>query len=139
VSETMCCPLGYAGDGDGPTCYKRTFPVARKDYTCAECRETILKGTKHEADSGLWDGAFDTVRTCLSCAEIRNHFLCGGSGYEIGQLWEDLENNFFPDMKAGGPCLDGLSPEAKYRLFEERLKWVFENPPSSVALPPSKT
>lgn len=36
----------------------------------------------------------------------------------------DLEENFFPDMKAGGPCMEGLSPAAKARLFDRRMKWL---------------
>jgi hypothetical protein len=140
MSEGMtCCPLSSVDDGDGQIeCYSRTHPVARKNYQCAECYEPIPKGSKHEADSGLWDGEFSTTRTCLSCAEIRDHFACG-NGYLIGRLWEDLEENFFPDMQAGGPCLDGLSPAAKGRMFEARLEWVFahdEYEPCDRARPP---
>jgi hypothetical protein len=55
-------------------------------------------------------------------------------------LWEELEINFFPGMKAGGPGLDGLSPEGKSKLFEERTRWIFESDeyqPEGFALPPN--
>jgi hypothetical protein len=56
--------------------------------------------------------------------EIRTHFACG-NGWIIGELWNDLEENFFPDMKAGGQCMHGLSPEAKRRLIDARMEWYF--------------
>lgn len=119
----MCCPLSGDGD-DGPEFYTQTKKKARKEHRCVECRETIEKGTKYEHVSGKWDGRTDTFRTCLSCVEIRDHFACNGFIY--GQVWNDLEENFFPNMKAGGPCMEGLSPEAKTRLFELRVKWLEE-------------
>ena len=66
-----------------------------------------------------------TYKTCLSCREIRNHFACS-SGFYFERLWDDLEENFFPHMTAGGSCFEGLSVAARLRLFERRLAW-FEN------------
>jgi len=80
----------------------------------------------HERVTGKWDQSVDTHRTCLSCVEIRDHFACG-NGWIFGSVMTDLEENFFPDMMAGGPCMDGLSPAAKARLFELRLQWLFDN------------
>lgn len=119
----QCCPL-ESSDGDGPSCYSSSTRKARKGHRCCECRETITPGTEYEYVSGIWDGRPESFKTCLSCVEIRNHFGC--EGWIIGQLWDDLENNFFPDMKAGGPCMEGLSPEAKARLFELRTAWLLE-------------
>lgn len=118
-----CCPL-TGSDGDGPTVYSTSKVKAAKDYKCTECWDPIAKGTRHEVTTGMWDKEWSTYRTCFSCVEIRDHFACDGWIY--GQLWEDIEQNFFPTMKAGGPCMEGLSPEAKGRLFELRLAWVLE-------------
>lgn len=123
MSDTMCCPLTSCDDA--PSVYTHSYPVARKQHKCEECSDAIEPGSKYELYKSLFDGSWSTTRTCLSCSEIRDHFSCGG--YCIGMLWEELEENFFPDMRAGGPCLDGLSPTAKARLFEERTKWLFEN------------
>lgn len=136
MTEMMCCPLSECDDA--PTVYTTTTPVARKPHRCEECGESIVVGTRYELYKSLFDGTWSTTRTCSSCAEIRDHFRCGGS-YYIGMLWEELEENFFPDMRAGGPCMDGLSPTAKGRLFEMRLEWVFaqrEWQPERFALPP---
>lgn len=78
-------------------------------------------GVKYERVFGKWDGEIKTYRTCLSCVEIRTHFGC--NGWIFTRIWEDIESNFFPDMKAGGPCMEGLSPEAKRRLFDRRMAW----------------
>ena len=122
MTDMMCCPLSEADDT--PTVYNTTHPRAAKEHRCEECGESIPKGAKYELYKSLFDSSWQTTRTCMSCAEIRDHFACGP--YIIGQLWEDLEENFFPDMTAGGPCLDGLSPAAKGRMFERRVQWLFD-------------
>jgi len=122
----LCCPLSGGDDADHPKFFTQERVVARKDHRCSECGETIPKGDKYERVTGLWGDSIDTFKTCLSCVEIRDHFACG-NGFIFGQVWEDIENNFFPDMKAGGPCFEGLSPEARGRLFELRLKWLEDN------------
>jgi hypothetical protein len=43
----------------------------------------------------------------------------------FGEVWNQLEENFFPDMKAGGPCMTGLSPEAKRFMIDRRQEWLF--------------
>lgn len=118
----MCCPLYGGDDCEGPEFFTQKIYTAKKDYHCCECSEAISASTKYEKTVGKWDGSLDTFRTCLSCMEIRDHFNCG-SGFLFQELWSQLEENFFPDMKAGGPCMKGLSPEAKDRLFARRMAW----------------
>ncbi len=124
MSEMMCCPLD-SGEDDRPEFHTTKIVTGRKAYSCHECRDPIPVGTKHEYVSGKWDGDVSQFRNCLSCVEIRNHFACGG-GFVYGEVWEDIRENFFPDMKAGGPCMEGLSPEAKNRLFTLRMEWLSE-------------
>ena len=120
----ICCPLSQADDvASGGT---RTTPKARKQHRCCECRETIEVGASYERQTLFWDGTAGTFKTCLSCAEIRDHFSCQDGSGVLEELWNDLEENFFPGMVAGGPCMEGLSPEAKGRLFERRMKWLLE-------------
>ncbi len=141
MSETMCCPLSGSDGDPPPEVFSSKRVRARREHPCRECGATIAKGDIHEVDKGLWDGRWDTIRTCLLCVEIRRHFDCG-EGWVYGSLWSDLEDNFFPDMKAGGPCMDGLSPAAKGKLFEERLAWVLshdEYSPCDLAVPPGYT
>ncbi len=120
--SVQCCPLTGSDDGDRASCSSTVVRTARKEHRCYECREPITRGTKYEYLSGIWDGSPSAFKTCLSCVEIRDHFAC--NGWLFGRLWEDLSDNFFPNMKAGGLCMEGLSPEAKARLFEKRLAWM---------------
>jgi hypothetical protein len=123
----MCCPIqGNDGD-DGPSAFQCVVRRARKPHKCVECREAIPIGARYEHASGIWDGRADSYKTCLSCIEIRDHFAC--DGYYYGQIWEDVYGNFFPDMKCGGPCMDGLSPAAKARLIDMRMAWLFDEKP----------
>ena len=119
--SVQCCPLS-SGYGEGSSfCYVEIRRAA-KPHWCGECCEAISKGDRYESASGKWGDRVSTQKTCLSCVEIRTHFSCDGWIY--GQIWEDIQNNFFPSMTAGGPCMEGLSPAAKGRLFELRLKWL---------------
>ena len=127
MTDIICCPLSGSEDAEAATFSSTTKPTARKPHECEECDEVIPVGSKYERTEGLWDGSWFTYKTCLSCVEIRDHFACDGWLY--GRLWRDLEENFFPEMKAGGPCMEGLSPEAKGRLFERRTKWLLERAP----------
>lgn len=116
--SVTCCPLSGTDDC-GADFSKVTQPRA---HHCCECYELIKVGDRYEHTTGSWDGQWSTYRTCLSCVEIRDHFAC--EGWLFGQVWQDIETNFFPDMRAGGPCMEGLSPAAKGRLFERRLAWL---------------
>lgn len=118
----MCCPL--SGCDEPATVYNTKIHTSRKEHVCYECRETIPAKTKYEYISMLFDGSWDSFRLCLSCTEIGDHFNCGGR--VLGTMWEELQENFFPDMKAGGPCMAGLSPDAKARLIDARMEWYFD-------------
>ncbi len=117
----QCCPLSSCDDGDSPDFYNQRVLTAAKTHKCTECREPILKGSQYERVDGVWEGYWTTHKTCMTCVEIRDHFSC--EGWIFGQLWEDLAENFFPNMKAGGPCMEGLSPAAKQCLFDACLAW----------------
>jgi hypothetical protein len=119
----MCCPLQEADE----TCtvWNETDRRARKEHVCDECREPITRGELHKYITSLFDGHWDTYRMCLLCDEIGDHFSCG-RGRIMQTLWSDLEENFFPDMSAGGPCMQGLSPAAKQKLIDARMKWYFD-------------
>lgn len=118
--SVACCPLQGADDAYDVSVVN--IRRAAKSHDCEECRDPIKPGDRYENYRGLGGGSWYEHKTCLSCVEIRDHFAC--NGWLFGQLWEDLEGNFFPDMKAGGPCMQGLSPAAKGRLFERRMAWI---------------
>ncbi len=120
----ICCPL-YNDSDERASAQSRLTPRARREHHCCECGEVISVGQQYEKYGLVYDRSAETFKTCLSCVEIRDHFACG-NGWIFGEVWSQLEGNFFPEMKAGGPCMEGLSPAAKARLFERRLKWYEE-------------
>ncbi len=116
----ICCPLSQADET--ATVYETSARRARKVYCCDECREAIVVGEQHRYISMLFDGAWSSFRMCLLCDEIGNHFSCG-RGRILETLWDELRENFFPDMRMGGPCMQGLSPAAKAKLVDARMAW----------------
>lgn len=117
-----CCPLQECDEV--ATLYDVDKRRGRKDHVCCECRDVIPRGALHERISMLYDGSWSSFRQCLLCSEIGDHFACGGRVLET--LWSDLEENFFPDMRMGGPCMAGLSPAAKLKLVERRMAWYLD-------------
>ena len=119
----MCCPLSE------PDEYCKVYNVdqrrARKEHVCGECGDTIGVGELHEYITMLFDGQWSTHRQCLLCSEIGDHFSCG-RGRLLETLWDELRDSFFPDMVAGGPCMQGLSPAAKQKLIDARMEWYFD-------------
>lgn len=120
-----CCPLS-GGHDDGPSCSTTTVRTARKAHVCCECHAPIQPGEQYEYTSGIWDREPNTYKTCSFCREVRNHFACDGWIFE--RLWDDLAENFLPTMRAGGPCIAGLSPDAKGKLFAVRTAWKLNQP-----------
>lgn len=120
---TACCPL--SGCDEYATVYNTSVRVARKEHRCYECRDPIPRGATYEYISMLFDGCWDDFKLCLLCKEIGDHFTCE-SGRVLGEMWNELEEYFFPDMKCGGQCMEGLSPEAKRRLIDKRMEWYFD-------------
>lgn len=120
----QCCPLSEP-EGDS-SCAVTVERKARKAHRCDECCEDVIKpGDRYRFSSGICDREPWSFKSCLLCAEIRKHFSCN-RGQSLGTMWEELAENFFPTMRAGGPCMEGLSPAAKARLFERCLAWRME-------------
>lgn len=77
-----------SGEGAMPEFSTTTRPRARQVYRCIECGDPIVRGENHECVSGMWEGRFDTFRTCLICARIRDDFC--RHGFTYGELREVL-------------------------------------------------
>lgn len=112
--------MGNDDDEHGPSYSTVTLPKAKKQHQCCECRLPILPGAVYENTFGLWDGPL-SFKTCLLCAELRDHF--NRDGWIYGELWEGLREGLYANMTCGGQCMAGLSPVAKARLIDERMNW----------------
>jgi len=75
-------------------------PKARKQYTCCECGRAIVPGERHERTRGLWEGRWETYRTCVPCVALR-HELTGGKGFTFETLADvaDFYGREFPPEK----------------------------------------
>lgn len=128
MNDTICCPLNdWEGDWDDEEewekCeryFRQELRTVTKPRSCTECGAVIPARAQHEFARGIHRGRRWVERTCMLCREIREHFNC--AGFYVGHLWDDLGENFLPDMRAGGPCLEGLSASAKEALFEAKRR-----------------
>lgn len=91
------CICSY--DGEAPDVSNTTWPKARKEHECCECGEAIEPGQRYERTSGLWDGFWDTFKTCRACVRIRADVCCGGFVY--GELRELISEEFGFDYVTG--------------------------------------
>jgi len=95
VSITCDCSTDQDFEAS-PRCFSETEVTARKPWKCCECHQLIPVGTRHEAASGIWQGTWDTQRTCLPCAQIRKDYCACGwvyGGLEEA-IWECLGENY---------------------------------------------
>ncbi len=144
-----CCPLAEPDECFAHTdsamadaaqrpgkCCECSMPIASGMYWVDACsyREASYECEDTEKTEEEYIDDTEEFSTCLVCREIRMHFQCGGWTY--GSLWEELEENFYPDMTCGGPCMSGLSPEARGRLIDGRLEWLADQEEMAVSIPP---
>lgn len=61
---------------------------ARKRYYCCECLEAIKPGQFYEYTRGIWNGCWDTYRTCIPCRNLR--LDCCVNGWWYGDLRDTL-------------------------------------------------
>lgn len=74
-----CSLDGY----EGPEFCHDSFPIARKTHVCCECRENILPGQKYHKVVGIWDGRWETFKTCMPCYQIRERYCPRGYIFEM--------------------------------------------------------
>ena len=60
-------------DGERPTLFVTTNPVARKRHGCAECRGWIEPGERYQRAAGVWDGVFSAFKACPDCVALREY------------------------------------------------------------------
>lgn len=48
---------------------------AKAQHECCECLSPILVGERYQRFTGVWDGDFETWKTCLPCVRLREILL----------------------------------------------------------------
>jgi hypothetical protein len=112
----MDCACVYVDTSEsGPTLFEEKIVTARKPHKCGECRRSIEMGEEYEHTKGLWEGRFETHKTCSECRAIRSAFFCNGWFY--GQVIHDLREHI---SDAGGDisesCIAELPPRARAKV-----------------------
>jgi len=106
------CVVNVDCDGDSAEFASTRMVTAKKPHLCSECNKTIAPGEEYEYMCGKWDGDFETYKTCIDCASIRNAFFCT---WCYGTVIEDLSTNFIEGCGFDVPsseCMSKLTPRA---------------------------
>jgi len=100
---------------DDPVLYAETYPRARKEHRCSECGVVIERREKYCRSSGLWDGRFETYKTCMVCDDIRQTLFCGGV---FGDMLADVREYIVDsDGQISSDCLLSMSPGARFKVI----------------------
>lgn len=114
------CIGGYADEN--ATVTLSDIVRARKPHKCQECGVVIKVGESYERNKWLYDGEWSLMDICMICREIGCAFSC--EGRELGNMWEDIHDNLFPNMTTG--CLAKLTTAAaKQHLVNKWNEWKF--------------
>lgn len=63
----------YCDDGERPDVYDAEVRKARKSYACYECTTGIKPGERYERVATLYEGRWETTRTCCRCLDLRQY------------------------------------------------------------------
>ena len=85
----MGCTIFIDYMGNFPEAFSRKMRTANKEHTCCECNKKIRKGEEYCYESGIWEGAPNSYKTCKDCYQIREAFFCN---FVFGSMWEDFRN-----------------------------------------------
>ena len=96
---------------------------ARTSHECCECRQPIPSGSRYRREVGKSDdGEMFSYKTCVICAEIRDVFTCGNAFY-FTTLWDEMEQQAFPELTTASECFVDLSPAAKAVVMDRWRAW----------------
>ncbi len=65
----------YCDYGDAPSVYCATTHKARVRHSCYECGKSIIPGEKYERAAMLYEGMWDTNKTCVRCLDVRQYIM----------------------------------------------------------------
>ena len=114
--------------------YEESFPRARKNHTCAACRQSILQGHWYARIFILYAGRKRSLKRCLRCQYLHKHLRTKGYNpcdwpderLNCGHIYENppLEIQRLAFMTAG-EAQRYLRPEATYKI--KIFRWLARN------------
>lgn len=54
-----------------PKCYRERTATARIEHRCCECLKLIEIGEKYISATGIWNGAWESHKTCARCDHLK--------------------------------------------------------------------
>jgi hypothetical protein len=107
-----CACIYIPDEGESPAFVRTDMPCARKVHCCDECRRDILPGERYERVTGVWDGRFETFKTCPDCLSIREAMFCTGWNFEM--VISDLKDHVLGMQgQISEDCLATMTPKAR--------------------------
>lgn len=73
--------------------YNETFPTARKEHKCTECRRIIQPKEKYKNIWGVWEGDSRTYKICSHCSVATDLLVRECDGFLLGDVLEDLREH----------------------------------------------
>jgi uncharacterized protein with PIN domain len=95
---TNCINADYF---EGPEFSAMTTRRAAKDHECCECGDAIQKGDLHEYYRGVWEGTWQSFRTCARCTNVATDFF---HGRVFTMMVEDFNDAHGFDYRDGIPA-----------------------------------
>lgn len=88
----QCCCLSDDADFDYACFSEKMIKKSRKEHVCCECHRTIEVGEKYHVATGVHDGKWETLCTCLGCLRLIAEYSCGPRVFETlaDDIWECL-------------------------------------------------
>lgn len=80
-----------------PSFFDQREVTARKEHVCCECHKTIQKGERYQVAVGKWNGDFDTHKTCIPCAQLRDEMYNAAPHPEEGPAFGELREYIAED------------------------------------------
>ena len=62
--------------------WRNSRPTARKPHCCDQCNTTIQPGTAYNRGEGLYEEHWQTVKTCIPCADLARDMYGAGFASE---------------------------------------------------------
>ncbi len=107
--------------GELPTCCKFSTPVARTRHRCCECYGVIEPGERYHLDSGVWDGAWQSFKTCDDCDTIRADEQAGNDCIAFGYLLEHVVE--LGDRKLLDRCIQIADRRCAWDVAADLRRW----------------
>jgi len=109
----------------------RTVKRARKSHKCTECGRQIQAGESYRVHTWIYDGQFDSSKSCAHCMVAEDWLTENCSGYLIHGVWEDI-NEHCQEYQGRAKCIARL---ARIKIGMER-DWQIRRGPRKGQLMP---